>query len=65
MACLDLNYHVTVHETVYHVPDKKETHSPVALSDLQDNDGEELTDHVDESMFLVISQNLVLPCSIL
>ena len=54
VACLDLHYYVTVHETLHHAPDKKETHSTVALSNLQDNDGKELqlTNHVDESTLL-------------
>ena len=43
VACLDLHYHVTVHETVHSQPEKKESHLPVALSDLQENDGGNLT----------------------
>ena len=35
MACLELHYHVTVHEKMQDTTERKETHIPVALGDLQ------------------------------
>ena len=39
MACLDLQYYVTVHENLKKRPEQKETHLPIALGDLQQGEG--------------------------
>ena len=46
MACLDLHYHVTVHENLKRKTEEKETHVPVTLGDLRDGErsGESDTD---------------------
>ena len=46
MACLDLHYHVTVHENLKRKTEEKETRVTVTLGDLQDGErcGESDTD---------------------
>ena len=56
VACLELHYSVTVHETVHYTPEKKEpSHLPVALSDLQDSDRVGLTEQFDAECTYVCS----------
>ena len=38
VACLDLHYHVTVHENLKRKTEEKETHVPVTLEDLRDGE---------------------------
>ena len=48
VACLDLHYHVTVHEGLKRRQEEKEAHLPVALGDLQDNEnGGELNESME------------------
>ena len=54
VACLDLHYYVTVHENMQHTMERKETHMPVALNDLQKEGG--FTEEANvESMFIIIT----------
>ena len=53
VACLDLHYYVTVHENMQNTMERKETHMPVALNDLQKGGG--FTEEANvESMFIII-----------
>ena len=49
MACLDLHYYVTVHENLKKRQEQKETHLPMALGDLHDEEDD--TDFTESEFF--------------